>query len=545
MPSLRTSLFIVILLFSNFSTAFSQETIQLRKLVLSKCYAVKDSLVGFYRDDSSFVYHGTFSEYNRGKLFVDGVYNFGLKQGVWRKFFPDGKLCTKGMYIEDLPHGAWKYYYDTDTLAGISYYNKGKKVGLWIGYAYNGKKQMTQEHDTSGRLICETFFYPNNGRIAHTDSVFYSGSDSIVSQNYFYENGQLFIRRTRINNKTTGNYWKYYKNGNLWEHLLFKDNHIVGVLKMNDSAGKPKNYGTFKDSVGVLKRYHLNGKLWEESTYRGDLTSYSQQYYDKAGLIYSRGSFIGGKPDSLWTIYDGGRKLAVIDFLNGHDHVRINVYWSNGLLETIKEYKNGLASGQWSEFDSYGKNILRRNFEMGYLHGEFEGAYGLSGIKGKGFYSHGNAIGKWDFLNASNERYLYSLDYPGTSVIDTTGLTGQDYDLPIASYCMSEYDHSGFLSESGFYENDENCVLWNANQKQQRLYEGRHIPNGIVEVGFKIGLLGEVKDVRIIRSFDETQNAKVMEMVYNIPFLRPELYGGIPTESASTFTWRYQYKLPE
>lgn len=542
----KVSLFASFLVLISGSSFCQDVELTVQRFGATKCYAVTDSITGFFTPDSVLVYHGPFTEYNREKIFVDGNFNLGKKSGSWKKFYPNGKLCTKGMYVNDLPHGMWKYYYDTDTLSSVFYYNQGKKVGTWIGFAYNGKKQMTQEHDSAGHLICETFFYTNNGRVSRCDTISYSGQDSIVNQHLFYENGQLFVKKTSINDKTSGTAYKYYSNGKLWEELIYKDNDILAVVQINGPTGKPMDAGNFKDGKGILKRYHMNGKLWEETTYNGDFQDYSQQYFNFSGVVYSRGVFEDGKPKGLWTAYQGGKKNVEIDFLDGHDHYRIRNYLGVGLIESVREYKNGLGHGEWLNYDSYGKVIRRRNYLLGYLNGDCKSEYSDFKITGIGKFQNGNPVGKWEFVNSTNDKFLYTLDYPSSSSFDTSGLELEDSHVPISSWCQSEYDYQRFKTEDSFYTGDQNCLLWNpAENRIKRMWEGAFVPTGVIEVDFKIGLMGEVYDLKTRRSFSPTEDVKIHSMVYNFPFLKPAMYGGIPVEKTSSFIYEHEFTRPK
>lgn len=514
---------------------------------LHKCYGVVDSVSGYFNKDSVFVAHGPFKEFNKQKLRVEGQYTHGLRNGVWKKYYDDGKLCTKGMYADDKEHGAWRYYYDTDTLASTFFYNRGQKVGNWTGYAFNGRKQLTQSYDSLGRLILEHFWYTTGkcGK-AFADSIIYVDSDTTVHRSLYYKNGKTFVNYTYVNRKNFGEYTKYYLTGALWERLNYKHGEISAVLDMYDIKGNKLDFGTFDYGVGNLKRYHMNGKVWVENNYKGDITNYEQAYYGHSGVMESRGLISNGNPAGLWTTYTGGKKNLEVTFKDS-GVVTIG-YYLNSLISYERSYKFGYAHGKWTNYNNYGEIELTRHFDMGYLHGPFEGYY--SGpIASKGNYYHGNPIGEWVFTGSAGGKFLYKMNFDTKPFLDTTDMV-TNFRLPdLSSWCKSEFDFSVKSNDEMFYDGDGYCTNWT-----QSLYAllfgytvGSDIPDGLVQIDFKVGLMGEIYDQVIRRSYTDDVNTQLMvtDIVNRFPFLRPNIRMGIPQEGRSSYGYFHEFERPK
>ncbi len=81
--------------------------------------------------------------YNVGDHTQEGIYKQGLRDDVWKYYFPDGKLKFEGRFIQGNPDGKHKYYYENGRLKEECIYVMGKKHGNWKNYDNEGYLKMT------------------------------------------------------------------------------------------------------------------------------------------------------------------------------------------------------------------------------------------------------------------------------------------------------------------------------------------------------------------------------------------------------------------
>lgn len=70
-----------------------------------------ERVTGFNKDNNKF--EGKFKDFDvaTGHAILHGSYRQGLKEGVFKAFYPDGKLRWETTFQNDAPLGEWRYYY--------------------------------------------------------------------------------------------------------------------------------------------------------------------------------------------------------------------------------------------------------------------------------------------------------------------------------------------------------------------------------------------------------------------------------------------------
>lgn len=85
-----------------------------------------------------------------GKVKVEGMYQNGLRNGVWKAYFPNGDLQSVRNYGPDgLEEGMSQVYSNKDGdyyLFYSGYYSKGQKKGTWYVYNKDGDIINTSNH---------------------------------------------------------------------------------------------------------------------------------------------------------------------------------------------------------------------------------------------------------------------------------------------------------------------------------------------------------------------------------------------------------------
>ncbi len=103
-----------------------------------------------YSDDS-FKNEGPYKEYYpNGQIFVEGMYQEGLKTGDWKFFHVNGNEAKVVSYENGVPQGAIELHRADGTLQAKREFAEGKRTGAWITYDETGEQVLVEAHYKDG-----------------------------------------------------------------------------------------------------------------------------------------------------------------------------------------------------------------------------------------------------------------------------------------------------------------------------------------------------------------------------------------------------------
>jgi len=113
----------------------------------------------YYEESGKKIEHGTYTKwYENGKIMIQGTYQDGKREGVWREYFRDGTLKAEGPYLNGERHGAWVIYYESGNKHWEGSYASGEKDGLWIEFANSKEeKRFSEVEYRNGKEVPGTF----------------------------------------------------------------------------------------------------------------------------------------------------------------------------------------------------------------------------------------------------------------------------------------------------------------------------------------------------------------------------------------------------
>jgi antitoxin component YwqK of YwqJK toxin-antitoxin module len=78
------------------------------------------------------------------------IYRSGIKDGIWKIFYPDGKTAEEITYLNDKKEGPWVQYFTDGTVKMKTTYIADKLEGMYVVYHLNGKVEVSGSylHDT-------------------------------------------------------------------------------------------------------------------------------------------------------------------------------------------------------------------------------------------------------------------------------------------------------------------------------------------------------------------------------------------------------------
>ena len=77
-------------------------------------------------------------KYKSGNNIEEGKYIIGLRDGVWKSYYPDGKLRFKGNFSQGNADGTHIYYHENGKINEERYYQMGIREKTWKKFDENG-----------------------------------------------------------------------------------------------------------------------------------------------------------------------------------------------------------------------------------------------------------------------------------------------------------------------------------------------------------------------------------------------------------------------
>lgn len=140
-------------------------------------------------------------------------------QGPIRDHFKNGDIQMKGSYQNSLRHGVFIYYTDRGTYTSAGRYDKGRSVGKWEFFHWNGKLKSESFH--GDRFFTKTIL----------DSL---GNEQVSNGNgeykEWYPNGAIAEEGTYSGGSLTGYQLGYHKNGKPYYRELYREGRLVSGM---------------------------------------------------------------------------------------------------------------------------------------------------------------------------------------------------------------------------------------------------------------------------------------------------------------------------
>ena len=215
--------------------------------------------------------------FENGWLRYEGITDLnGLRQGLWKEYYPTGELRSKGKYKNSKPIGDWLFYF-TDQSIEIegTYNNKGRKQDQWVWYYPNGDTMIVSNYD-DGDL---------EGRYTEYDEA----GNPFTEGNYVagYEEGL----------------W-YYRNGTSTETGIYEGGKREGLWKTTFDGIKTAFEIHYEQDVRVGKyvAYWENGNIKTTGKYENGQQDGTWTYYNEDGFLFLTTLFKDGK-ELKWNNY--------------------------------------------------------------------------------------------------------------------------------------------------------------------------------------------------------------------------------------------------
>jgi antitoxin component YwqK of YwqJK toxin-antitoxin module len=251
-------------------------------------------------------YMTTDASYAPNAKVEEGEYVNNLKEGLWKRYWPNGKLKTEITYAQGHPQGWYRTYYDTGVTEEEGGWWNSRNTGYFKRWHTNGNAQQMFNFNNSGkREGLQRYFY-ENGNI-ELEVFMVNGTESGV-QRRFNEDGTLAEERTFENGKVVPGSVKTYAQPQTEEKKkeLEKDPYDpkVGTTSAPVVTSDQPNKADIFKANGFNTLYNESGQLSEVGEFKkGKLANGKVYRYNSSGLlirieIYRNGKYIGNGVNS-------------------------------------------------------------------------------------------------------------------------------------------------------------------------------------------------------------------------------------------------------
>jgi antitoxin component YwqK of YwqJK toxin-antitoxin module len=193
-----------------------------------------------------------------------------LKQGWWKKAYPNGNLMYKGFFKDDKPVGVMYRFYETGAIKAILQYDAKSE--------YARAKLLYED----GQMAAKGLFFKS---LKDSTWLYYSYYDHSLTASESYNKGDRH-----------GMMISYYSSGDISEKLEWK----------NDQRD------------GKWEQYYKGGVLKMKGNYSGNKLDGDFFVYDEKGKPYLKGRYIDDRRHGKWTFFrEDGTVEAELEYVNG------------------------------------------------------------------------------------------------------------------------------------------------------------------------------------------------------------------------------------
>jgi len=293
----------------------------------------------------------------------------GIKQGLWKSYFPNMRLKTEKRYKDGKLNGYFKTYNKNGELMsailfinGIEQDKESNLADFDIKYEYykNGKVKSAITYNKGGNKDGVSSLFDENGE---------------VSESKLYRNGYLLAEGIiDLKGLYQGKWKHYYLDGKLKSEGSYKDGKKTGKWIFYFSNGKIEQTGNYDKNgkfSGMWKWYYENGNILRTEEFKRGIEEGYLEEFAIDGSIITKGEYYEGEKEGEW-FYQLNDHLEEGKYRYGER----NGYWlfkhPNGKLAFEGNYIEGLPDGKHKYFNEKGTLIKEENYSYGTKEGKWK-----------------------------------------------------------------------------------------------------------------------------------------------------------------------------
>lgn len=232
----------------------------LRKLTEKWC-EVKD-------EHGERIRHGPYFElYDSGAKKEVGQYQYGRREGTWKRWHANGRMDSISVYQDGKPQ-SFVGWHDNGQKWEEGRFDNGFKHGLWIRWHSNGQKEVETYYE-HGTLERSYTVWHDNGQKQQQGEYKKGEREGLWTQ--WHANGQKRSEILFHAGKPDNWYRAWHENGQQAEQALFHDGKPEGSYTLWHDNGQKEEEGSYHDGRldGQVTAWDRDGHVWMKTEYRG------------------------------------------------------------------------------------------------------------------------------------------------------------------------------------------------------------------------------------------------------------------------------------
>lgn len=212
-----------------------------------------------------------------GQQEINHTDNNGLKQGFWKRNYPNGRAMYEGVFNNDKPVGEWRRYHENGALRAI------------LVHSENSDSVSAQLFDIVGKPVAEGTYV----------------KEQKAGKWQYFTDGRKVSEEEFVDGKKSGISRIYYPSGELLEEAEWKNDQKNGRYRAFYQTGKPFLECKYENDLrnGFCVTYFPSGVMEVDAFYRNDLPHGEWKYYRenediKFTLLYDEGVLLN--PEVLY-----------------------------------------------------------------------------------------------------------------------------------------------------------------------------------------------------------------------------------------------------
>ena len=209
-----------------------------------------------------------------------------LKQGWWKKSYPNGMLLYKGFFKDDKPVGEMRRYFESGSLKAILNYDSKSEYAKVRLFYEDG--QLAAEGWYCNALKDSTWIYYSYYDHSLTAREVYDKGRRNGLMQHFYNNGNLSEKLNWMNDRKHGAWEQYYGNRIIKLKGNFVNGKLEGDFLVNYEDGKPYLKGSYRNDQrhGKWIFYGDDGSIAMELEYQDGKTKDEYKLDEKQQQLF-------------------------------------------------------------------------------------------------------------------------------------------------------------------------------------------------------------------------------------------------------------------
>jgi antitoxin component YwqK of YwqJK toxin-antitoxin module len=192
----------------------------------------------------------------------------GLKQGYWKKYYPNERIMYRGYFINDRPAGKMTRYYDDGKLLAELIFLQDSDAAYATMYFKNGQAGAVGKYIGQKRDSTWTYYSYYTGTLSYIET-YSMGLKEGVSIKYFSE-GAIAEKLWWKDDMKHGRWLQFFEDSTLRLSSGYEMNELHGPYRVYNRKGILKIEGIYKTGKmdGEWKFYDNDGNLQRMLRYK-------------------------------------------------------------------------------------------------------------------------------------------------------------------------------------------------------------------------------------------------------------------------------------